>query len=176
MSLIGFWYSDRKNFTSRYVKVVLILPAFRKGDVLNSLAVVIVLLLLVVAGVTLFGKSHTRQEEKKPSATNSAASTLSPEEAKLYEEGLHPGEDGQALMYTLSVCRHCVSLKNWLIQHDIPFHEVYVDRYQGAERKALVEKLRSYNPRGSFPTLVLPGGEKSLVGFREAELKKVFEV
>lgn len=100
---------------------------------------------------------------------------LSPEEAELYEAGLHPGEDGMALMYTLSVCRHCVSLKKWLEQREIPFHEVYVDRYQGAERKALVEKLRSYNPRGSFPTLVLPGGEKALVGFREAELQKAFE-
>ena len=143
---------------------------------MNPFAVAIVLVLLVIAGMTLFRKSHTRQEEKKPSAISSGASALSPEDAKLYEDGLHPGEDGQALMYTLSVCRHCVSLKNWLIQHDIPFHEIYVDRYQGAERKALGEKLRSYNPRGSFPTLVLPGGEKALVGFREAELKKAFEV
>lgn len=131
--------------------------------------------MLVIAGMALFRKIHTLREEKT-SASDPAASVLSPEDAKLYEEGLHPGEDGQALMYTLSVCRHCVSLKKWLKQHDIPFHEVYVDRYQGAERKALLEKLRSYNPRGSFPTLVLPGGEKSVVGFREAELKKIFEV
>lgn len=143
---------------------------------MNPLAVVIVVLLLAVAGMALFRKIHALREEKKPSAAGSAAAALSPEEAKLYEEGLHPGEDGLALMYTLSVCRHCVSLKKWLKRHDIPFHEVYVDRYQGAERKALLEKLRSYNPRGSFPTLVLPGGEKSVVGFREAELKKIFEV
>lgn len=142
---------------------------------MNPLALVIVVLMLVIAGMALFRKIHTLREEKT-SASDPAASVLSPEDAKLYEEGLHPGEDGQALMYTLSVCRHCVSLKKWLKQHDIPFHEVYVDRYQGAERKALLEKLRSYNPRGSFPTLVLPGGEKSVVGFREAELKKIFEV
>lgn len=152
------------------------MPAVRKEDVLNPLVVAIVVLLLAIAGMALFRKIHTLGEEKKTSASGSAASVLSPEDAKLYEEGLHPGEDGQALMYTLSVCRHCVSLKKWLKQHDIPFHEVYVDRYQGAERKALLEKLRSYNPRGSFPTLVLPGGEKSVVGFREAELKKTFEV
>ena len=34
-------------------------------------------------------------------------------------------------------------------------------------------KLRSFNPRGSFPTLVLPDGQV-LVGFREAQARKLF--
>ena len=143
---------------------------------MNPLAVAaVVLLLALVGGMFFCAKPHIRQREETEKDRARPCSPLSPEETEMYEAGLHPGEDGLALMYTLSVCRHCVSLKKWLSQHGIPFHEVYVDRYQGEERRALVEKLRFYNPRGSFPTLVLPGGERALVGFRETALKKVFE-
>ena len=141
---------------------------------MNQSAINIIILLFIVVFIILsvFFKKNSKKTTFQAAHKQSP---LSPEEQSLYEMGLHPGEDGIALMYTLKVCRHCVHLKKWLEQHEIPFHEVYVDKYHGENRSELLNKLRSYNPRGSFPTLVLPGGKKALVGFRESELKKTFE-
>lgn len=91
----------------------------------------------------------------------------------LYEIGLHPGEDGTPVMYTLTTCRHCVHLRNFLTAHGIAHHLVLVDDFEGAARSAVMARLRSFNPRGSFPTLVLPGG-RVVVGFREGEVREAF--
>ena len=48
---------------------------------------------------------------------------------------------------------------------------LYVDEFNGRDRSDLMDKVRSYNPRGSFPTIVLPGG-KVVVGFREQLLRE----
>ena len=34
-----------------------------------------------------------------------------------------------------------------------------------------MDKVRAFNPRGSFPTIVMPGG-KTVVGFREQLLRE----
>ena len=64
-------------------------------------------------------------------------------------------------------------LKHFLDGHGIEHHLVYVDDFSGERRSEVMAKLRSFNPRGSFPTLVLPDGQV-LVGFREAQARKLF--
>ncbi|MCH5276453.1 MAG: glutaredoxin family protein [Desulfovibrionaceae bacterium] len=93
--------------------------------------------------------------------------------AAAYELGMRPGADGRSVMYTLHTCRHCVRLKEFLDARAIPCHLVYVDDFRGAKRRAMVEKVRSLNPRGSFPTLVLPDG-RVLVGFRERAVREAY--
>lgn len=93
--------------------------------------------------------------------------------AQAYEWGLHPGEDGQSVMFTLRTCRHCVHLKDFLTRHGIPCHLVYVDEFTGTARSEMMGQVRRYNARGSFPTLILPGG-RTLVGFREHEVRAAF--
>ncbi len=90
-----------------------------------------------------------------------------------YALGMQPGADGQAVMYTLRSCRHCVRLKKFLDAHHIPCHLVYVDEFTGAARAALMDRVRACNPRGSFPTLVLPDG-RVVVGFREREVRAAY--
>jgi glutaredoxin len=94
-------------------------------------------------------------------------------QSALFQFAIYPGGDGIPLIYTLASCRHCVFLKKFLLAHDINFHNVQVDNFSGQARAAITTTLRGYNPKGSFPTLVLPGG-KTIVGFRENEAKEAF--
>ena len=61
--------------------------------------------------------------------------------------------------------------KEYLDSNDAKYHLLYVDEFNGRDRSDLMDKVRSYNPRGSFPTIVLPGG-KVVVGFREQLLRE----
>ena len=92
-----------------------------------------------------------------------------------YQLGIDPCASGKPVMYTLQTCLHCVHLKHFLDEHGISHHLVYVDDFEGEQRRELMAKVRSLNPRGSFPTLVLPDGRVS-VGFREAQVRKLFEL
>ena len=104
---------------------------------------------------------------------NSAAARETQDGADAYEVGMRPGTDGQSVMYTLHTCRHCVRLKEFLDAHAIACHLVYVDGFRGAKRKAMIDKVRALNPRGSFPTLVLPDG-RVIVGFREQQIREAY--
>lgn len=86
-----------------------------------------------------------------------------------YLAAIAPGDDGKPLMYNLTTCRHCVRLHNYLDQQDVDHHDVTVDYFVGDARKEILAKLREYNPRSSFPTLIFPDG-KAIIGFKENEL------
>jgi glutaredoxin len=45
-----------------------------------------------------------------------------------------------------------------------------VDLLQGDERKAIIEDVKKFNPRCSFPTIII--GNKVIVGFKEKEIKE----
>ena len=92
-----------------------------------------------------------------------------------YKLGMDPCASGKPVMYTLQTCLHCVHLKHFLDDHGISHHLVYVDDFEGDQRRELMAKVRSLNPRGSFPTLVLPDGRVS-VGFRETQIRKLFDL
>ena len=57
--------------------------------------------------------------------------------------GCDPAPDGQSVMYTWRSRRHCVRLKKFLDAHHIPCHLVYVDEFKGAERAALMGRVRA---------------------------------
>ncbi|MBS5048963.1 MAG: glutaredoxin family protein [Desulfovibrionaceae bacterium] len=74
-------------------------------------------------------------------------------------------------MYALETCRHCRKTREFLEENKVQYHLVYVDRFSGEARSNLMDKVRAFNPRGSFPTIVMPGG-KTVVGFREQLLRE----
>jgi glutaredoxin len=41
---------------------------------------------------------------------------------------------------------------------------------EGEERKAIIEDVKRFNPRCSFPTIII--GDKVIVGFKEKEIKE----
>lgn len=110
---------------------------------------------------------------RRPQRVEESRPGVPVKQAGAYELGLRPGEDGCSVMYTLRSCRHCVRLKKFLDAHGIPCHLVYVDEFTGTARTAMMDKVRALNPRGSFPTLVLPGG-RVLVGFREHQVREAY--
>lgn len=73
-------------------------------------------------------------------------------------------------IYSLSTCSHCKAAKKFLGECTIKYDFVDVDLLEGDERKAIVEDVRKFNPRCSFPTIII--GEKVIVGFKENEIKE----
>ena len=89
----------------------------------------------------------------------------------LYSLALHPAEDGKTFVYALETCRHCREAQEFLEKNNVDYHVLYVDHYTGEDRARLMDNVRSCNPRGSFPTIVIPGG-KTVAGFREQLLRE----
>lgn len=137
---------------------------------MNILLIVVALVILALLVGWRLRKSGD-SSLASPEQAKAAETKLSPEQVALYELGMHPGEDGTPLMYALETCRHCRKTREFLDENQVKYHLVYVDQYSGEARSSLMDKVRSYNPRGSFPTVVLPGG-KTVVGFREQLLRE----
>ena len=77
--------------------------------------------------------------------------------------------DNSVKVFSLSTCSHCKSTKKFLSDCTIKYEFVDVDQLQGDERKAILEDVKKFNPRCSFPTIII--GEKVIVGFKEKEIK-----
>ena len=73
-------------------------------------------------------------------------------------------------IYSLSTCSHCKSAKKFLGECTVKYEFVDVDLLQGDERKAILEDVRKFNPKCSFPTIII--GEKVIVGFKEDEIRE----
>lgn len=73
-------------------------------------------------------------------------------------------------IFSLSTCSHCKATKRFLSECEVKYEFDDVDLLQGDERAAILEEVRKWNPRCSFPTIII--GEKVIVGFKENEIKE----
>ena len=73
-------------------------------------------------------------------------------------------------IFSLSTCSHCKATKKFLGKCTIKYEFVDVDQLKGEERKAIIADVKKFNPRCSFPTIII--GEKVIVGFKEKEIKE----
>ncbi len=73
-------------------------------------------------------------------------------------------------IFSLSTCSHCKATKKYLSDCTIKYEFIDVDLLKGDERKAIIEDVKKFNPRCSFPTIII--GEKVIVGFKEKEIKE----
>ena len=73
-------------------------------------------------------------------------------------------------MYSLSTCSHCKSTKKLLNDCTVMYEFVDVDLLEGEERRAILEDVKKFNPKCSFPTIII--GDKVIVGFKEKEIKE----
>jgi len=78
---------------------------------------------------------------------------------------------GKVVLYALSTCGWCSKTKELLKSIGVDFDYVYVDLLEGDEREKVLNEVERYNPRGSFPTLVIRG-EKTIVGFQEKDIRE----
>ena len=73
-------------------------------------------------------------------------------------------------MYSLSTCSHCKATKKFLDDCKIKYEFTDVDLLNEEERIAILEDVKKYNLRCSFPTIII--GDKVIVGYKEDEIKE----
>ncbi len=77
-------------------------------------------------------------------------------------------------VYSLSTCSHCKSVKKFLADHGIDYDFVDVDQFMGDERSSMIDEVKIYNPRCTFPTIVI--GDNVVVGSKENEIKELLSL
>lgn len=74
------------------------------------------------------------------------------------------------MIYTLSTCSHCKSVKKLLDECTVQYDFTDVDLLKGQERQAILEDVKKFNPNCSFPTIII--GDTVIVGYKEDEIKQ----
>ena len=137
----------------------------------GSWPVFVLCLVAVVCALVLFSRRKgKRTSVRKSPAVQDSGIPVGLEDD--YRCGVDPCGCGVPVMYTLHTCRHCVRLKDFLDKNGIDHKLIYVDDFSDPARREIMTTLRSHNPRGSFPTLVVPDG-RSVVGFREDAVRSL---
>lgn len=78
--------------------------------------------------------------------------------------------DDPIKVYSLSTCSHCKSVKKLMDDCTVKYEFVDVDILKGEERKAILADVKKFNPRCSFPTIII--GEKVIVGYKEEKIRE----
>jgi glutaredoxin-like protein NrdH len=77
-------------------------------------------------------------------------------------------------VYSLSTCSHCKSVKKLLNDCGIEYDFVNVDELAGEERRIMIDEIKTYNPRCTFPTVLI--SDKVVVGNKENEIKELLDI
>lgn len=75
----------------------------------------------------------------------------------------------KVMLYALSTCGWCKKTIELLKQQNIEFDYQYVDLLEGKEQDDAMTIIEKFNPRGSFPTLIIDD-TRCIVGFNEKEI------
>jgi len=75
-------------------------------------------------------------------------------------------------LYALSTCAWCKKTKRFLDAHNVDYEYEYADLLSGAEKARCMAELERWNPRHTFPTVVVDDKEV-VVGFKEKCLREV---
>jgi glutaredoxin len=86
------------------------------------------------------------------------------------------GEDkGKITLFALSTCVWCKRTKQFLNNLGVEYDYVFVDHLVGSEKDETMKEVEKWNPRCSFPTLVI-NDEKCIVGFKEDEIRNALNI
>jgi glutaredoxin-like protein NrdH len=77
--------------------------------------------------------------------------------------------------YTLSTCGWCKKTKALLNALEVPYEYIDMDKLSGDELTSIRDEVARFNPRVTFPTLVIDDGKQVIVGFDEEEIKRCFK-
>jgi len=78
---------------------------------------------------------------------------------------------GDLFLYALSTCGWCKKTKELLRNLNAEFSYTDVDLLSGKERTDIMDELKKWNPRCSFPSLVI-NNQKCIVGFDEKQIRE----
>lgn len=87
-----------------------------------------------------------------------------------------PGRAGVPLiLFALSTCVWCRRTRQLLDSLGVAYHYVYMDRLTGEAARRAEADLTHWNPRSSFPTLVVD--ERTvIVGYAESKIREALGV
>jgi glutaredoxin-like protein NrdH len=74
--------------------------------------------------------------------------------------------------FALSTCGWCKKTKRFLDAHNVNYEIDYVDLLSGAEKVRILTEMERWNPRRTFPTVVVDDSEV-VIGFKEDRLREV---
>lgn len=72
------------------------------------------------------------------------------------------------VLFALSTCGWCRKARDFLDTNDIAYRYVYLDLLEGDEQKSVLDEASKWNPKRTFPTLVIDDSDK-IVGFTDEE-------
>jgi glutaredoxin-like protein NrdH len=81
---------------------------------------------------------------------------------------------GNIMMYALSTCGWCKKTKRLLNEIGVEYHYTDVDLLEGEKKAKAMEELERWNPRRSFPTLVI--NDECIVGYQEDKIKEAIGI
>ncbi len=85
------------------------------------------------------------------------------------------GEDkGKITLFALSTCVWCKKTKQFLNDLGVEYDYVFVDHLAGQDRDETMKEVEKWNPRCSFPTLVI-NDETCIVGFKEEDIREALK-
>jgi len=82
---------------------------------------------------------------------------------------------GHLVLYALSTCPWCKKTKKLLDDLGVEYDYADVDLLIGSEREEVINIVKKWNPRSSFPTLVI-NDSKCIVGFEEDQIRKALQI
>ena len=78
---------------------------------------------------------------------------------------------GNILLYGLSTCGWCKKTKDLLSDLGVEYSYIFVDLVEDNERDQVMDEVKKWNPRCSFPTVVI--NEKvCIIGYKEGDIKE----
>ena len=78
---------------------------------------------------------------------------------------------GKIMLYALSTCGWCKKTKELLTKLGVGFDFIYVDYLNDDDRDDTMEIVKKWNPRCSFPTLVI-NDKDCIVGYKKDKIKE----
>jgi glutaredoxin-like protein NrdH len=88
-----------------------------------------------------------------------------------------PGTEKKAtvFLFTLSTCIWCKKTKALLKELGAEYSYVDVDLAGADARELVLKDFAKYNKQMSYPTIVLNGGKKVIIGFEEEKIKEIYK-
>jgi glutaredoxin-like protein NrdH len=81
---------------------------------------------------------------------------------------------GHVMLYALSTCGWCKKTKGLLEELKVDFYYTHVDQLKGEERTEAIEAVKKWNPRCSFPSLVV-NDSQCIIGYDEAKIREALK-
>jgi len=89
-------------------------------------------------------------------------------------EHIKGNNKGKIMLYALSTCVWCAKTKDLLNKLGVQYDYVFVDQLEENDKDSTMEEIKKWNPRCSFPTIVI-NNEKCITGFKEEAIRKELE-